>query len=272
MTCQGRSGSAGGERRARAAALVAVLSLSAAFGTAASARPLETVRARGSLSVCAHPNALPFASKGDPPGVQIEMAKAIAGQLGVGLSVAWVTRSTQFRAADCDVIMDTIVDPEIQAERGLQVSVPYQQGGVALAMRPDGTGTGAAGDLKRGQRVGVMAGSIAHMILNRRGMTTIPFGFEDEMMAALGNGEIDAAAASPASIGYFNLTHPQSGLRMTPIAGGEPDLSWNLAVGMRRSDGALRREIDRAVERILADGTVRTIYARYGIEHQAPGR
>jgi polar amino acid transport system substrate-binding protein len=39
---------------------------------------------------------------------------------------------------------------------------------------------------------------------------------------------------------------------------------------MRRSDSQLRSEIDRAVERLLADGTIRTIYARYGIDHRPP--
>ena len=40
------------------------------------------------ISLCAHPNALPFASrKGDPPGFQIELARAIAG-FGNDLAVA----------------------------------------------------------------------------------------------------------------------------------------------------------------------------------------
>ena len=50
----------------------------------------------------------------------------------------------------------------------------------------------------------------------------------------------------------------------------EPLLSWNIAVGMRGSDAALRQKIDLAVERLLADGTIRDIYARYGVEHRAP--
>ena len=50
----------------------------------------------------------------------------------------------------------------------------------------------------------------------------------------------------------------------------EPRLAWNVAVGLRGSDAALREKIDEAVERLLADGTVRAIYARYGVEHRAP--
>ena len=38
----------------------------------ATARSLEAIRQRGALTLCAHPNALPFASRhGDVPGFQV---------------------------------------------------------------------------------------------------------------------------------------------------------------------------------------------------------
>jgi len=283
----------------KSAGLVSILTISALFLFApeASSRSLEAIRTKGSLSICAHPNALPFASrKGDPPGIQVELAKALAQRLGVGMSVEWVIRGTQFRVADCDLVMDTIVDPESLEQRRLKVSIPYQRSGVALALRADleepgvgGVGgastggitparlstaeVGTAGDLKAEHRVGVMQGSIAHMFLNQRGLRTIPFAFEDEMVEALDGSEIDAAAVSPATIGYWNLNHPQSRLRMVALDGDrESRLSWDIGVGMRLSDKPLRDEIDRAVAQLLADSTIQTIYNRYGIEHRAPER
>jgi len=45
----------------------------------ADARSLETVIKRGALTLCANPNALPFASKSGPvPGFQIELGEKIA--------------------------------------------------------------------------------------------------------------------------------------------------------------------------------------------------
>ena len=102
------------------------------------------------------------------------------------------------------------------------------------------------------------------------GQQTTPFGFEDEMLEALAAGTIDGAAASPASIGYFNLRQPGQPLRLVHAYEQEPELSWNVAVGMRGSDAALRQRIDGVIERMLADGTIRDIYARYGIEHRPP--
>ena len=77
-------------------------------------------------------------------------------------------------------------------------------------------------------------------------------------------------AVSPATAGYFNLRHPESRVRFVHAYDSEPELRWNLAVGLRRADAAFREAIDAAVERLVSDGTVARIYARYGIEHRPP--
>jgi polar amino acid transport system substrate-binding protein len=238
--------------------------------TTAGARSLAAIRDRGVLSLCAHANALPFASKTqDPPGFQIELARALADALGVALQVEWVTSGMQFRVADCDIVLDTIAVPEVQAERRLELSKPYQRSGVGLAMRPTTAGIGKFEDLA-GRRVAVRYRSFAAMLLERRGARIESFGFEEEMMEAVARGEVEAAAVSPASAGYFNLRHPQAPLRFVHAYDAEPELRWNLAVGLRRADTPLREAIDRAIDRLVADGTVSRIYARYGIEHRPP--
>jgi polar amino acid transport system substrate-binding protein len=90
------------------------------------------------------------------------------------------------------------------------------------------------------------------------------------MIEAVAAGALDGAAVTPATVGYFNLTHPDGKVRLVHAYEQEPLLSWNIAVGMRGSDAALRQKIDAAVEKLLGDGTFRDIYARYGIEHRAP--
>jgi polar amino acid transport system substrate-binding protein len=237
----------------------------------AHARPLASIETRGVISVCAHPNALPFASRnGNQPGFQIELARAIAKQFDVSLDVAWVVSPIQYRTAECDIVLDTIVEKEVQAESRMRVSKPYHRSGVALALPATAGGIASFRDLDNSKRIGVQAGSLAQMILGQRGLETTPFGFEDEMMEALASGALQGAAVSPATIGYFNLTHPNQAVRLVHAYEREPDLSWNVAVGMRGSDEALRQKMDMAVERLLANGTIRDIYARYGIEHRAP--
>src|SRR5215470_19651832 len=134
-------------RRRRKAALAAVLVIGMTSSTVG-ARPLEVIRDRGVLSMCAHANSLPFASKTqDPPGFQIELGRALAAVLGVSLNVEWVISGIQFRIADCDIVLDTIAVPEAQAERRLQLSKPYQRSGVGLAVRRETRGLDNFGDL-----------------------------------------------------------------------------------------------------------------------------
>lgn len=253
----------------RAGGLACVLALVAS--TPAMARTLDAIKSRGAISVCAHANALPFASRADkPPGIQIEIARALARELGVGLEVAWVTVLYQRSAVNCDIVLDTIVDKEVQADSPVKVSRPYHRSGIALALPAGADGIKTFADVGQGKRIGVQVGSFAQMILSQRGLSTSPFGFEDEMIEAVAAGKLDGAAVTAASVGYFNQTHPDSKVRLVYAYEQEPLLAWNIAVGMRGSDAALRQTVDAAVERLLADGTIRDIYARYGVEHRAP--
>jgi len=241
------------------------------FGaTAASARSLEAIRERGALTLCAHPNALPFASRRDAnPGFQVEIAKALANQLGVSLEQRWVVTSFQYRRADCDIVLDAIADRAALAEVGLRMSRPYQRSGVALAVGANSSAASLA-DLRPGHRVGVQVGSIASMTLSKRGVQTSPFVFEDEIMDALAKNEIDAAAVTPAAIGWFNQVHPDAHVRRIPAFEDDPDLNWNVAVGMISPDEQLRQGLDAALEALLANGTLARIYAHYNVELQSP--
>jgi polar amino acid transport system substrate-binding protein len=235
------------------------------------ARSLDAIKQRGTIVLCAHPNALPFAAKkGDIPGFQVELGQAIAERLGVSLTRQWVINGYQIRRADCDIVLDAIGGRAALIEFGLRPSRPYQRSGVILAVREAETGVGSLADLKPGERVGVQVGSLVSMLLSKQGIETTPFAFEDEMMDALTRGEVAAAAVSYASVGYHNRTHPAARIRTIRAFEAEPDLNWDVAVGMVKPDDKLRQGIDSALESMLRDGTIARIYARYGIELSPP--
>jgi polar amino acid transport system substrate-binding protein len=237
----------------------------------ADARPLESILNRGVLLVCANPNALPFSSKtGDRRGVELELGEALAGQIGVKLEVGWVVFPNQLGRVDCDIVLDAIVDEASASERHIRLSKPYLASGVAIALRPGVGGIKDFSDLKKGQRVGAMVGSLASVTLGQKGLPTIPFTFEDDMVEAVGKGELDAALATPASIGYYNLLHKDAAVTLVRAYENQPEFRWEVAVGMRKSDDALVAKINEAIDRLLADGTVGRIYASYGIEPSLP--
>jgi polar amino acid transport system substrate-binding protein len=240
--------------------------------TAALTRPLDSIRARGVLTVCANPNALPFSSKkGERRGIELELAEVLAKELGVGLEVGWVVFPYQAGRVDCDVIFDSIVDPDVASDAHLRLSKPYQVSGVAIGLRPGLEGIKGFADLKKGQRVGAIVGSLASVRLGQSGVPTIPFTFEDEMVEALGKGELDAALVTPATIGYYNLMHKDGPVTLVRAYESKPELRWDVAVGMRKADDALVSAVNQALDHMLAQGDVQKIYASYGIEPRTPG-
>ena len=234
------------------------------------ARSLDTIRSVGAIGLCAHPNSLPFASKaGDPSGFQVEMGQALARELGVSLKLDWIITQYQIRSADCDIMMDVIADREAQGETHLRISKPYYRTGVALAV-PSESKLTSFKSLDEHTKVGVQVGSMAAMIISQRHVPTSTFGFEVDSLEALVNHEIDAAAVTPTIAAYFNLTHPDSAIRILGLDESEANLNWNVAVGMVRPDERLRDAIEGALERLRADGTVDRIYGHYGVVLQSP--
>ena len=145
-------------RLAQCAASVCLLLLASA---AADARSLETIIERGTLTLCAHPNALPFASKTGPvSGFQTELGEKIAQQLGVKLTREWVATAIHYRRADCDLVLDAIIRKDVPPEGGIKLSRPYRRGGVVLAVRADFAGliAGQSRPRSAGRRAGQLAG------------------------------------------------------------------------------------------------------------------
>ncbi len=251
--------------------LPTVLAIGAALaGGRVAARSLEQIRESGSVVLCAHPNSLPFASKtADTPGFQVELARALAGQLGVSLGQEWIVTPSQVFRSNCDFVLDVIGDQSAQSESGLQVSKPYYRGGVGLAVR-HGSPVHSFADLNEHTKVGVQVGSTVAMLLNQRNVGISTFAFEDEMMEALSTHELDAAAVTATVAGYFNATHPDRAVTIIPPDDTQANTVWNLAVGLRRPDTKLREAIDAALDHLRDDGTISAIYARYGISIRSP--
>jgi polar amino acid transport system substrate-binding protein len=242
----------------------------AVFASLSIAKGWDEIRTLGEVTVCANPNALPYASeKEEAPGFQIEIARAIAQRLGLRLRPQWIVPRTRAGLVDCDLLMDTILVSGVQPP-SLRLSVPYHRSGVALVFAPGREPVSSYAELKRGSRVGVLHNSLASLIVSRTPATMVPFGFEDDMLEAVAKGEVDAAAVSPASAGYFNLVNPTRRVTLVHAEDSQPELQWTVGVGMRRADDALVENVNRALSALLADGTLAAIYARYGVTHRNP--
>lgn len=234
------------------------------------ARTLAEVKSLGAISMCANRDALPYASnKPETPGFQIEIGRAIAAGLGVPLNIEWILPRRRANVVNCDMLFDTINDPEVDAGRA-RLSRPYQKSGLALGLRRDAAAISDFRELKKGQKIGVMINSFASMVLGKADKTTSPYAFQSDMVDDLQKGELYGAAVSAATMSYYIFQHPDSGLRLANAFDGEPELTWEVAVGLRKSDAALVDAVNEILEKLIADGTITRIYAKYGVEHRLP--
>lgn len=244
----------------------------ALLSTGTHARVLDQVKESGTLALCAHPNALPFSAKdGARHGFQIEMGEALAKSLQVNLETNWVITGFDRNRTECDIVIDAIADADAQQEDHIKLSKPYRRSGVALAVRADNAAVQSLADLKDGtKKISVLPGSMVAMFLGKHGFRTTPNGFEDDLLGEVVSGETAAAAVTPTAIGYYNLRHPEKPLRMIDAFAKEPDLTWNVAVGMVKADAALVAAIDAALDKMVAAGTITNIYKGYGVELLPP--
>lgn len=249
---------------------VVAVALGALWASGAQARTLAEIRGRGTLELCANPDALPYASdKADPPGFQVELARALAQGLGVELRVDWIYPHYRANWVNCDIVMDAFSDPQVHDGK-LKLSVPYQKSGVALALAPGVPLVQTFDEVRPPQKIGVMIESLASVVLGKKGLRTSPYSFEGDMIDDLINGEIQAAAISPAKVAYYNHTHRDRQLGLAYAYDHEPELGWTVSVGMRKADNALVEAINPVLIQMLSDGTVDRIYAKYGVRHRTP--
>jgi len=236
----------------------------------AAARTLAEVKSLGAISMCANADALPYASnKPETPGFQVEIGRAIAQGLGVSFNTEWILPRRRANVVNCDMMLDSVNDPEIYEGR-LRLSRPYQKSGVALGVRQDAEPIGDFRELKQGQKIGTMINSVASMVLGKAGKTTSPYAFQSDMVEDLRKGDLYGIAVSSATMSYYLRQHPEAGLRLVNAFDVEPQLTWEVSVGLRKSDQALVDAVNEVLDRMLADGTITQIYARYGVEHRKP--
>ena len=255
--------------RAYSAVAMCAALLLAVAGNAA-ARTLSEVKSVGTITMCANKDALPYASnKPETPGFQIEIGRAIAQGLGVPLSIEWILPRRRANVVNCDMLLDNINDAEVNEGR-MRLSRPYQKSGLALGLRQDAETISDFTQLQKDQKIGVMINSYAAMVLGKAGKRFSPYAFQSDMVEDLQKGELYGAAVSGATMSYYILQHPDSGLRLVNAFDGVPQLTWEVAVGLRKSDAAMVDAVNEILEKLIADGTLTRIYAKYGIEHRRP--
>lgn len=235
----------------------------------ASAASLSAVLERRTFNVCAHPNALPYSSEDRAtPGFQLEIADAIAKQLGVGLRVEWIVFTRHARRLDCDATIGSIVKSDGEAgRRGPRLSKPYLGSGYLLVLPPRSPSIERLEDVKG--KIAVEHTSWPHYVLDTRKVPLASYGSAFEVLDAVAKDEAAAGLVSDAYAGWYLKQHPGA-VKISDTYLPERDFRWNVAVGLRNADPPLVDAVNRALDTLMADQTIAKIMARYGIIYRPP--
>jgi mxaJ protein len=249
--------------------ILAVLLL--AGGLAAHAQP-------DALRVCADPDNLPF-SRADGSGFENRIAQLLAEDLHLPLAYEWLPDQRGFvrktlGAQLCDVIIGVPAGFERAA-----TTRPYYRSSYVFVERADGGEPVRSLDDPRlaRMRIGVqligndLAASPPGYVLARHGYTDNVRGFPlageepaaARAVAAIARGDIDAAVLWGPQAGYF-ARHAAAPMRVNllPTPQGQ-SFDFEIAMGVRRGDTALRDKLDDFIGR--RQGDIDRILADYGV-------
>jgi mxaJ protein len=235
------------------------------------------------LKVCADPNNLPF-SNAQEQGFENRIVRIVAEELHAGVQYVWHAQRRgnvreTLNAGECDVIPGVASSVEM-----LATTRPYYRSTYVAVVRGgplDGLATFDDPRLKK-LRIGVQligadgqntppahALSARGMVANIRGftiygdyMSPTP---QSSILDALARGEIDVAFVWGPTAGYFAKHEPvELSLAPVPLVDGPAlPMAFDISMGVRRDDVALRRELDAALARRSAD--IHAVLAAYGV-------
>jgi ABC-type amino acid transport substrate-binding protein len=221
----------------------------------------KRIRERGELVVSMDPANLPYsAATGDRPGFDVELARALASELGVKLRIDWIdihrkTAIGQLLDGECDLAFGSAIEPRAMddeeeiADRVIY-SRPYYGTGYFLVTRQNGPSAKSLVDLKgeASRRLGTEAGSVADYSLRQRGYLRRLFRTQLAVLKSLSDGGIDYAYLW-SNVGWTLHASPELGALL--VSDYVPEDHWNIAVAMRRGDDELKQHVDEGLQKLI---------------------
>lgn len=213
----------------------------------------------------------PFESRnenGELVGLNIELGNALCAELKS--SCVWVdqdyaTNIDALEAKRFDVIMPMTATPT-RRER-----IDFTENLYPLSSRlvaREGSGLQPTVQSLKGKRVGVLEGTSREAFAKARwaeaGVTVRSFKFNDQLIASLQAGEIDATLQDSIEITQALLGQPYGhDFAFTGPALDDPMLGSGVAMAVRKSDTALRDNLNAALARLKQNGQYAQITQRY---------
>jgi ABC-type amino acid transport substrate-binding protein len=271
-------------RAARALISFACLALLAAAPARAD---WQKIQQSGHLKVAVYNDFLPFSDKG--AGIDVDLAGALSARLGLKLTLVpfpagenvdddlrnMVWKGHYLGYGPADVMLHVPVDNRLMAENDkVQIFAPYHVETVRLVRSTKSVPAFDGLDSLIGKRIGVEKVSIAAMVMLgegngkfREGVRIFPTA--TEAVQALKAGELDAVLANRSEIESVmrgDATFPLHEVSFQRL----PRSGWAIGMAVRKDDVEIARKLQAAINEMTANGELKAIFARHGVQIVKP--
>lgn len=228
---------------------------------------LERVKSNG-LVVCAVDGMLPYSSSDAKiQGFEVEIANAVAAELGAKAKHEWVSWDGLIPALTsgrCDAIIDGLFITE-ERQKVVDFSIPYYGSGETILVNKDNDSIKGLDDMK-GKKTGVLAGSVTVASLEGKGIGPLAvYPDQNTILIELNNKRIDAAYLEAPSAGWV-LQSDQS-LNIKVVSEYVPDERFNAGIALRKEDADLKNGINDALGKLISTGKIKAALGNYGVPY-----
>ena len=253
-------------------AAMLAMSLAGCGSSGKSESKLEAVKSAGKLTIATSPDFPPFEelkSDGSVQGIEIDLLSMICEQLGVELDIQQMDFDSVLpgvQAGKYDVGVSGISVTE-ERQKNVLFTEPYCLAAQAIVVTSDSAIKGKA-DLE-GKTISVQTGTTAESFCMGEGYAVSSYSANSDAESALVTGKVDAWVIDDLTaaemVAAYNAENPEALVILGEAMTTEP---YAFAFAFGGED--LVAEINGILEKLVADGTVASIFEKYAAPYTAP--
>ncbi len=241
----------------------------------------ESAHNANTLRVCLLENNLPYSSRQENSGFDLDVAKAVAEALGKLFEPVWTSNATQIDEIEesdfptrklarnaCDAIFSLPGPDAIKDTPKLALGAPYYGAAFQLVAKEQNAPNNL---LSLGTAlVAIQSQTIANFVLHAKKVRMRTFFSTEEALNSVAKGETALALLWGPAAGWHLRNHPD--LKLFFVSGYEPPtvVRWNEHVATRAADSDLRNTMDAAIKNLDEKGTLQALAQRYGLPLHKP--
>lgn len=256
----------------------------------------DLVQKKGSIEFIVYRDFPPYSHEigGAFTGVDIDMGRALAAALGMKASFRTfipgddldddlrnqLWRGTIVGGSVGDVMLHVGADPQYVARQD-KVSIfgVYYREAIAVSFDPQRFGSYTTLDDLEGHKVGVELGTLADQYLTNYHGGAIAkavqrFPTLNEATKAYCEGKLDSAIAPKGELQglmHDNGCPERYAVPQPLVLQGIYHGAWELGIAVKKDSPKLRDALANAMAKLIESGEMKAIYARHGMDYNAPG-